>query len=223
MRIIKYITYIFLERKFKSTRVKIIQNTTKKGHLFHEMYQSYVHNIWKYLHIFQIIYVVDKINFNNIPNEVHNKITISTLDRLINNTTSQHLPTVELCPTTDLAFMPFSSGTTGRPKGIMLSHHNMVAITKLMSQWVFSEYRYFSICSGIRKFYPRTRILFEKFHLHPEFSMTWIHQSYRIYSNLEHNTHVLLSTVFIWLFRALLPNIYYSLSVTFNWYCHVLN
>ncbi|KAL5362920.1 acetyl-CoA synthetase-like protein [Aspergillus floccosus] len=32
-----------------------------------------------------------------------------------------------ICPSTDLAFLVYSSGTTGRPKGVMLSHRNMVA------------------------------------------------------------------------------------------------
>jgi acyl-CoA synthetase (AMP-forming)/AMP-acid ligase II len=36
-------------------------------------------------------------------------------------------PDVEIDPDTDLAVLPYSSGTTGLPKGVMLTHHNLVA------------------------------------------------------------------------------------------------
>ena len=36
-------------------------------------------------------------------------------------------PTVDFDPTTHLAVLPYSSGTTGNPKGVMLTHHNLVA------------------------------------------------------------------------------------------------
>jgi acyl-CoA synthetase (AMP-forming)/AMP-acid ligase II len=36
-------------------------------------------------------------------------------------------PAVTIVPRRDLATLPYSSGTTGLPKGVMLSHHNLVA------------------------------------------------------------------------------------------------
>ncbi|WBP96077.1 4-coumarate--CoA ligase family protein [Mycolicibacterium neoaurum] len=36
-------------------------------------------------------------------------------------------PTVEFDPATHLAVLPYSSGTTGNPKGVMLTHRNLVA------------------------------------------------------------------------------------------------
>src|SRR5256885_14285388 len=37
------------------------------------------------------------------------------------------VPHVSIAPATDLAALPYSSGTTGFPKGVMLTHRNLVA------------------------------------------------------------------------------------------------
>src|SRR5213594_1721563 len=38
-------------------------------------------------------------------------------------------PAVTIDPRNDLAVLPYSSGTSGRPKGVMLTHRNLVAVT----------------------------------------------------------------------------------------------
>ncbi|KAJ8308077.1 hypothetical protein KUTeg_012951 [Tegillarca granosa] len=43
------------------------------------------------------------------------------------NDSNCSLPNVNIKPTNDVALLPYSSGTTGLPKGVMLTHHNLVA------------------------------------------------------------------------------------------------
>jgi acyl-CoA synthetase (AMP-forming)/AMP-acid ligase II len=49
-------------------------------------------------------------------------------------------PEVAIDPRRDLAALPYSSGTTGLPKGVMLSHHNLVAnLCQLQPVWDVGE------------------------------------------------------------------------------------
>lgn len=46
--------------------------------------------------------------------------------------TDSPLPEVEINPREDLVALPYSSGTTGLPKGVMLTHHNLVSNLRQM-------------------------------------------------------------------------------------------
>src|SRR6266852_4255291 len=45
---------------------------------------------------------------------------------------SGKVPSVEIDPRSDLVALPYSSGTTGLPKGVMLTHYNLVATLRQM-------------------------------------------------------------------------------------------
>lgn len=42
------------------------------------------------------------------------------------------VPDVTINPKEDIAVLPFSSGTTGLPKGVMLTHHNLISCGSIM-------------------------------------------------------------------------------------------
>ncbi len=61
------------------------------------------------------------------------------------------IPEVEIDPREDLAVLPYSSGTTGLPKGVMLTHYNLVAnITQTMA---VEEIKKEEVLIGILPFY----------------------------------------------------------------------
>ncbi len=47
-----------------------------------------------------------------------------------------HTETVEINPKEDIALLPFTGGTTGQPKGTMLSHHNITSNVRQSIHWM---------------------------------------------------------------------------------------
>ena len=60
-------------------------------------------------------------------------------------------PQVSIDARADLAVIPYSSGTSGRPKGVMLTHYNLVAVTRQIE--VASHYDESSRTIGILPFF----------------------------------------------------------------------
>ena len=78
-------------------------------------------------------------------------------DRLVQLDTSRGLnqmlaernnpPTVDFDPATQVAALPFSSGTTGLPKGVQLTHRNLVAnMAQVEDAGVVSATTWSSVC-----------------------------------------------------------------------------
>ena len=64
---------------------------------------------------------------------------------------SGEIPEVEIDPREDLAVLPYSSGTTGLPKGVMLTHYNLVA--NIMQTMAVEEIKKEEVLIGILPFY----------------------------------------------------------------------
>ena len=52
---------------------------------------------------------------------------VNAFDQLVQNNTDGQLIEVDIDPEKDIAILPYSSGTTGLAKGVMLTHRNLVA------------------------------------------------------------------------------------------------
>jgi acyl-CoA synthetase (AMP-forming)/AMP-acid ligase II len=63
--------------------------------------------------------------------------TAVPFDGLLDYSHDAELPKIKIWSKTDLGFLPFSSGTTGWPKGVMLSHYNVVGMLHILGTRAF--------------------------------------------------------------------------------------
>lgn len=67
--------------------------------------------------------------------------------------TSDELPVVPVTPEEDLAFIVYSSGTSGKPKGVMLTHKNMIYGTHTFAQVACGEFAPHHTAIGVLPFF----------------------------------------------------------------------
>src|SRR5690625_7500246 len=51
--------------------------------------------------------------------------------------TSENNQKIEINPREDLALIQYTGGTTGHPKGFMLTHFNLVANVNMVTSWMY--------------------------------------------------------------------------------------
>lgn len=60
---------------------------------------------------------------------------------------------IDIEPKTDIALLQYTGGTTGHPKGVMLTHYNLVSNVKMCETWLYKTERGNEIVLGVLPFF----------------------------------------------------------------------
>jgi len=66
---------------------------------------------------------------------------------------SENYEEVEVDPKEDVALLQYTGGTTGRPKGVMLTHYNLVANVQMCTSWLYKLDKGKEIVLGVLPFF----------------------------------------------------------------------
>lgn len=72
--------------------------------------------------------------------------------KLIESATNDYLE-VEINPTEDLALLQYTGGTTGHPKGVMLTHYNLTANVQMCETWLYRTNDKQGVVLGVLPFF----------------------------------------------------------------------
>lgn len=67
--------------------------------------------------------------------------------------TSDNYTEVAVDPKKDLALLQYTGGTTGHPKGVMLTHHNLVANVQMCRHWLYKSEEGKEVVLGVLPFF----------------------------------------------------------------------
>src|SRR5690625_1960247 len=74
------------------------------------------------------------------------------MEKMITETSEQYKE-IEVNPLEDLALLQYTGGTTGHPKGVMLTHYNLVSNVQMCEAWLYKIKRGSEIVLGVLPFF----------------------------------------------------------------------
>ncbi|MGE6628951.1 AMP-binding protein [Bacillus sp. NPDC077027] len=78
---------------------------------------------------------------NKLLIDVEKSETIHSFTHVLKETEAKTLPHIPFDPKEDVAVLQYTGGTTGLPKGVMLTHRNILANTEMCAAWMYKTER----------------------------------------------------------------------------------